>query len=89
MLAVGAEIIRAKVSHPSRGAWIEIPAKEVEIPQLVQSHPSRGAWIEIVDICDTQYLGLSHPSRGAWIEIIIIVNRNKFSSVAPLAGCVD
>ena len=34
------------LSHPSRGAWIEILAVGAEIIRA-KSHPSRGAWIEI------------------------------------------
>ena len=34
-------------SHPSRGAWIEIPTATVTQTGTGASHPSRGAWIEI------------------------------------------
>ena len=34
------------MSHPSRGAWIEICITNLGT-MLVKSHPSRGAWIEI------------------------------------------
>ena len=33
-------------SHPSRGAWIEIPRHRVRT-RSTWSHSSRGAWIEI------------------------------------------
>ena len=35
------------LSHPSRGAWIEIPGDRKEYTMKDKSHPSRGAWIEI------------------------------------------
>ena len=35
------------VSHPSRGAWIEILI-DIRMCCYLQSHPSRGAWIEIL-----------------------------------------
>ena len=37
---------RRHESHPSRGAWIEIPRTALT-PYPTSSHPSRGAWIEI------------------------------------------
>ena len=42
--SVGAE--GEGVSHPSRGAWIEIVFRCLDKKPLL-SHPSRGAWIEI------------------------------------------
>ena len=39
---------RRWMSHPVRGAWIEIVV-EAPIPNAPQmSHPVRGAWIEII-----------------------------------------
>ena len=38
---------RQNRSHPSRGAWIEIPTQNVFADRYAASHPSRGAWIEI------------------------------------------
>ncbi len=40
------EICTFLLSHPSRGAWIEIGMCSLNGAALV-SHPSRGAWIEI------------------------------------------
>ena len=34
-------------SHPSRGAWIEMPLA-LPLDACRRSHPSRGAWIEIL-----------------------------------------
>ena len=35
------------MSHPARGAWIEIGAKAQREDQVQRSHPARGAWIEM------------------------------------------
>ena len=35
------------MSHPARGAWIEILFCAVLRIEVVMSHPARGAWIEI------------------------------------------
>ena len=57
------------MSHPVRGAWIEIPRLGEMLSPIFGSHPVRGAWIEIpVDLKSEIYF-LSHPVRGAWIEI--------------------
>ena len=34
------------MSHPVRGAWVEMPSIIV-LPIFVLSHPVRGAWVEI------------------------------------------
>ena len=39
-------VLVGQVSHPSRGAWIEITPLWL-VCKVLQSHPSRGAWIEI------------------------------------------
>ena len=36
------------MSHPVRGAWIEISRIILKTLQMTLSHPVRGAWIEIV-----------------------------------------
>ena len=38
-----------EMSHPSRGAWIEIGLM-VNLNNMIESHPSRGAWIEIAAV---------------------------------------
>ena len=38
--------VRSRMSHPARGAWIEI-VKRIERFVCSLSHPARGAWIEI------------------------------------------
>ena len=35
------------MSHPVRGAWIEIMHKMSQLYGIPLSHPVRGAWIEI------------------------------------------
>ena len=63
------------LSHPSRGAWIEIRWTCWCATRRRRSHPSRGAWIEICrrpkasGLRPVAPLTGSHPSRGAWIEI--------------------
>ena len=57
------------VSHPSRGAWIEIFSCSIIRCMIPMSHPSRGAWIEMDCSASTRLAVASHPSRGAWIEI--------------------
>ena len=59
------------MSHPARGAWIEMFVLDNAIVEL-ESHPARGAWIEISfnAACVAADIG-SHPARGAWIEIVI------------------
>ena len=60
--------LRAFLSHPVRGAWIEILTRyfaHLDNP----SHPVRGAWIEISLLQKFIDEIRSHPVRGAWIEI--------------------
>ena len=59
------------MSHPSRGAWIEI--NHAVIIKAVEDGRTprgvRGLKFTLNDGNDTQYV-VSHPSRGAWIEIM-------------------
>ena len=57
-----------RLSHPARGAWIEIVSDDKKLLEA-QSHPARGAWIEIFRIRIEIRKAQSHPARGAWIEI--------------------
>ena len=59
------------LSHPARGAWIEILKAGKAYPPLGGSHPARGAWIEIRSASIAANSARSHPARGAWIEIRI------------------
>ena len=63
------QALKAVVSLPVRGAWIEISERYVEHGRLHPSLPVRGAWIEIP--CDALNGAPveSLPVRGAWIEI--------------------
>ena len=45
-LAYGQDRYRHLLSHPARGAWIEMPSPRPSPPPC-RSHPARGAWIEI------------------------------------------
>ena len=56
------------LSHPVRGAWIEIFLIFCRILGN-PSHPVRGAWIEILIAAVSSFSAASHPVRGAWIEI--------------------
>ena len=76
------------LSHPSRGAWIEITGTHSRWRHS-PSHPSRGAWIEIPEVSGPIALAWSHPSRGAWIEIGVVRLVRRAEIVAPLTGCVD
>ena len=56
------------VSHPARGAWIEI-CVAMRTYRATLSHPARGAWIEIYAQAQLINGTQSHPARGAWIEM--------------------
>ena len=77
------------MSHPTRGAWIEINWLRLWRHRQV-SHPTRGAWIEILSGPNRlTKRRLSHPTRGAWIEIYIALQIIGNTDVAPHTGCVD
>ena len=78
------------LSHPSRGAWIEI----------CRAGSVRGWWSRRTPhgVRGLKYRPRgspmtgpprSHPSRGAWIEISAGKYSHARSRVAPLTGCVD
>ena len=77
------------LSHPIRGAWIEISA----IAQIVRCgscrapHGVRG--LKFSGCCRFFRRKWSHPSRGAWIEIHSYDHVAQHVWVAPLTGCVD
>ena len=54
VLSVAAKMRRSfcafLLSHPARGAWIEIKRDSKPQESRNESHPARGAWIEIVDL---------------------------------------
>ena len=77
--------VKGLLSHPARGAWIEIPTLRTE--QLnVGSHPARGAWIEIERGNQLQSGDQSHPARGAWIEITSGMQTVKDITSHPARG---
>ena len=76
------------LSHPARGAWIEILAVLISVARAA-SHPARGAWIEILAGRTKTNMEQSHPARGAWIEMVWLRLRMVKLSVAPRKGCVD
>ena len=58
------------LSHPARGAWIEILLDMKDHARSRLSHPARGAWIEIPRRQTARTAcARSHPARGAWIEM--------------------
>ena len=78
-----------KVSHLTRGAWIEMVEiqDENQIPDGRTSHEVRGLKYAIVRVDAGNYE--SHLTRGAWIEIEKDrLSRNK-RKVAPHTRCVD
>ena len=77
------------LSHPSRGAWIEI-GQHQDTARQPESHPSRGAWIEIVLSHKNSTRSASrtpHGVRGlkSGEDGAVIIGEG----VAPLTGCVD
>ena len=54
----------ASVSHPARGAWIEIAAAAAAAVVDAQSHPARGAWIEIRKQADKKPAVCVAPRKG-------------------------
>ena len=60
------------MSHPLRGAWIEILIVIYE-PNVIGSHPLRGAWIEMITLScsDTDAIGRTPCGvRGLKYEVI-------------------
>ena len=51
------------VSHPARGAWIEMGYSSVGSPIFVQSHPSRVRGLKWNILVCPSFLHWSHPSR--------------------------
>ncbi len=63
-MLVFAKLLRCLVSHPARGAWIEIFRLYGEVRERSASHPARGAWIEIstkVTVAASKYVA---PRKG-------------------------
>ena len=82
------QIIIARLSLPTRGAWIEI-LYHIGAYNVDTSLPTRGAWIEIEPGSDIYVVRKSLPTRGAWIEILIAPKLLLGLVVAPHTGSVD
>ena len=74
------------LSHPTRGAWIEMLSPDILKLLVQKSHPTRGAWIEICNIYLDNMNCVSHPTRGAWIEILINHHNKIFVQSHPTRG---
>ncbi len=75
------------LSHPVRGAWIEMDIDIITIKDTGVSHPVRGAWIEIfIHLLSCDDLSPSHPVRGAWIEIRIYICSVVLYGSHPVRG---
>ena len=77
------------VSHPSRGAWIEIEPSSSGGPSSSSRTPRGVRGLKLGTSVEYLLTGESHPSRGAWIEILSAFVDAAKRQVAPLAGCVD
>ena len=77
------------VSHPSRGAWIEMRGL-VAVTTPRQSHPSRGAWIEITSVARGTSAKVGRTPHGVrGLKFDTVVAQMPTVQVAPLTGCVD
>ena len=61
------------LSHPSRGAWIEIISKRAAYVRWASRTPHGVRGLKSIVARRYPRNRLSHPSRGAWIEIYIDV----------------
>ena len=53
------------LSHPARGAWIEIGNKDDLIDLLfIWSHPARGAWIEMYSYSENSFAAFGRTPQG-------------------------
>ena len=77
------------MSHPSRGAWIEISIAQL-FADLDDGRTPRGVrGLKSYESISISGRTGSHPSRGAWIEMEAFKLVGLRYRVAPLAGCVD
>ena len=59
----------AAVSHPARGAWIEIERELAIVASLGRRTPQGVRGLKsAIPVSGPVHVG-SHPARGAWIEI--------------------
>ena len=77
------------MSHPARGAWIEICLTGFAIAPTM-SHPARGAWIEMGNpTCQEYDLQRRTPQGVRGLKYILILAYFVSDFVAPRKGCVD
>ena len=78
------------MSHPARGAWIEILEYSAAGELSLQSHPARGAWIEIL-VPSSYSIGKYRrtPQGVRGLKCLIDDSAIRVNSVAPRKGCVD
>ena len=77
------------LSHPSRGAWIEIGNWGQAWEGIKRRTPHGVRGLKFRKEAVVKEVGESHPSRGAWIEITVRSHVSAQLVVAPLTGCVD
>ena len=62
-LVPGSMLMVIVLSHPARGAWIEIASGDLYLFDYM-SHPARGAWIEMFDILYGLHAVISRTPQG-------------------------
>ena len=78
------------MSHPTRGAWIEIITLSIFKLKVNCRTPPGVRGLKYNYKYNIVYKIWSHPTRGAWIEMIRTVILFLLSvGVAPHPGCVD
>ena len=77
------------LSHPARGAWIEI--REVLCDRIAEYRrtPQGVRGLKLPGDGASDPGRKSHPARGAWIEMIAFCMACVVGIVAPRKGCVD
>ena len=60
---------RRALSHPSRGAWIEIVSNQMFADLYIRRTPRGVRGLKFLGLRVKLRPALSHPSRGAWIEM--------------------
>ena len=76
-------------SPPTRGAWIEIYAYQLQAAANPGRPPHGERGLKYHYNKGSNQQALSLPTRGAWIEILIILLMYLTLSVAPHTGSVD
>ena len=65
--------LQCLLSHPSRGAWIEITGLRSLMSSRTSRTPHGVRGLKLFRTQVTRKTTPSHPSRGAWIEIMRLV----------------